>query len=471
MPLPPQPGIAWRLAALAAVLCLAGCAAPLGPGYRIEHQELSVEYVSGAQPALRVRAVWHVENTGYQPLGGVEASLPDPQSHDLRDVRAGLNGDALEPAPADGSVRIAFDPPLSIGESREIAVTYELHGARSEFAGTDVTPQGFILAAGDWAPVLLRPKHAFSRGGEAPMSWEMNIRVPAGWRVHASGRPRGSERGEQEQTASVTCRFAQRRREDSLPFAVGGAFHEAAFKAGGNEVVFWTREPLPASLGQRAAEAAAGTVQFYEGVFGPRKNATRRWWIIECPRKNPCWPLAETAMVGAEIQREDSWSAVLSELERQLAYSWLDFRVHPDWEKEPLPMGVLAEYAGELAAAAREGGQARQKLVHGLVETFDDYKARQPEPPVFSVLLSDPVPARQFAGVKSELFFFALEDAVGRENLLRALRHLLKTYQGGTWRADDLRSAAEQESGKNLAPLFHRWLVDPGIPGDFRSLY
>jgi aminopeptidase N len=53
----------------------------------------------------------------------------------------------------------------------------------------------------------------------------------------------------------------------------------------------------------------------------------------------------------------------------------------------------------------------------------------------------------------------------------RALRHLLKAYPGGNWRADDLRSALEQECGKNLAPLFRRWLVDPGIPEDFRGRY
>jgi hypothetical protein len=48
------------VAALAAALCLVGCATPLGPGFRIEHQELSAEYVPGPQPAMRVRAAWRI---------------------------------------------------------------------------------------------------------------------------------------------------------------------------------------------------------------------------------------------------------------------------------------------------------------------------------------------------------------------------------------------------------------------------
>jgi aminopeptidase N len=90
---------------------------------------------------------------------------------------------------------------------------------------------------------------------------------------------------------------------------------------------------------------------------------------------------------------------------------------------------------------------------------------------VFSVRLSDPAAVQQRAGVKSELLFFALEDAAGRENLLRALRHLMKAYYGRRWGADDLRSALEQESGKDLGLLFRQWLVEPGIPDGFRSRY
>ena len=459
------------LGALAIALWLAGCATPLGPGFRIEEQELSAEYLPGPEPAVLVRAVWRVENNGNQPLDGVDIGLPDTQRHGLRNIRAEVAGTAVDAAGAgSGSLRVPFGAPLGIGETCEVTVSYELRGLADESGGTQVTNLGFLLPPGDWAPVLLRPKGTFAAGGVPPKKWEMTVRVPAGWRVHASGKSKGIEHRKDEQDQGETYSFAERR-DGFPPFAVGGAFHEARAKSNGQEVIFWTREALPAGVAQRGAEAAARTAQFYDAAFGPRKEEARRLWVIECPAKHPCWAVPETALVGSEIEREDSWSGFLVELEQQLAYTWLDFRVHPDWEKEPLPMAAMAEYATELAAAEREGANARRIIIHGLVANFDYQKERQPEPPVESVQLSDPQSARQFASVKSELFLFALEDEAGRENLLRAVRHLLGTYRSGIWRADDLRSAAEQESGKDLGPLFREWLAAPGIPSNFRSRY
>lgn len=459
-------------AALAALLCLAGCVTPLGPGFRIEHQELNAEYISGAQPAIRVRASWRVKNTGDQPLDAIDAKLPDARTHDRAPARVELNGE-VAPVPLDPSsplVHIAFAEPLPMGGTRGIAVSYDLRAARSESDGADVTVRGFVLPPGDWAPVLLRPKRAFFAGGEPPKKWELTFRVPAGWRVHASGKLKRTERSKQDQPESVVYHFAQRA-EDSLPFAVGGPFREEKAPEAGSRVLVWTREAWPAGTAQRSAEAAIATARFYDAAFGPRPESARALWIIECPRSSSCWAVPQAALVGGAIKLDESWSAVQAELDQQLAYTWLDFRVHPDWENEPLPMGTLADYATELATAERLGGDARSRMIHGLLASFEYEKARQPEPSLLRVQLSDPAAARQFARLKSELFFFALEDAVGKENLLRALRHLMKAYPRGVWRADDLRSALEQESGKNLGPVFRDWLVEAGIPAEFHSRY
>ena len=474
MPHVPQPRIARTLATLAALagsMWIAGCVTPLGPGFRIEGQEINVAYVSGAEPAMRVRAAWQVRNAGNQPLDSVDMELPDAESHDLRDIRVELQGTALDLAPRRGRIaRIRFDPPLAVGEAREITASYELRGIHSEPAGTDVTEQGFLLPPGDWAPALLRPNRAFARGGEAPKKWDMTVRVPVGWRVHASGTLKGTEHGKELASESVRYRY-QQQKNGFLPFAVGGAFQEARAMANGSRVILWTRQAPSGGAAQRAAAVVAAAAQFYDATFGPRRGASRTLWIIECPRKQPCWPVPEAAFAGGEIGRDDAWPAIQVEIEQQLAYTWLNFQVHPDWEAEPLPMGALTDYAAELATVAREGGDARRTMVHGLIASYEFDKSREPEPPVTYARLTDPESARQFAGVKSELFFFALEDVAGQEALLRAVRHLLRAFHGGAWRAADLRSALERESGKNLGPIFRQWLVEPGIPSEFRDRY
>jgi hypothetical protein len=158
-------------------------------------------------------------------------------------------------------------------------------------------------------------------------------------------------------------------------------------------------------------------------------------------------------------------------MNRQLAHTWLDFRVHPDWREEPYPMGALADYAADLAAAGSEGDEARRRIVHQVLERFDETEKRAPGIFVLNVRLSDPEAVRQAAEWKSEMFFFALEDAAGSENLQHGLQHLLRTYAGEEWRASDLRAAVELECGKDLAGLFRAWLTETAIPADFRERY
>jgi len=460
------------IAALAAGICSTACVAPLGAGFRIEQQELSVEYVSGGPPVLRVQAAWRLQNAGNQPLDFVDVGLPDGRTHVRSAPRILLDGQSVPMLldPSSPSLRVNFAEPLPVGGSREITVSYEISGAKSPAAGTDVTELGFVLPPGDWAPVLVRPNRVFARGGEPPKKWELTLQVPAGWRVHASGKFQRAEANRADHPEGAIQRFEQGPGV-SLPFAVAGEYHQEKVSLAGSGVFIWTRQPLPAGLARRFADAVLETTQVYDGAFGPRKNNPRRWWIIECPRKDGCWAVPQAALVGTGIEREDSGPALRAELDAQLAYSWLDFQVHPDWEAEPLPMGALANYAADLAAAAREAGANRARIIQGLLASYDYDKSQEPEPAVLNVQRSDPEPARQFAEVKSELFLYALEDSAGSENLLRALRHLLRTYHGGIWRSGDLRSALELENGENLAPLFREWLVEPGIPEEFRQRY
>jgi len=323
---------------------------------------------------------------------------------------------------------------------------------------------GFVLPPGDWAPSLLPPEGAFARAGEPPKKWDITVRVPADFRVHASGR----ERGQKREADSVVLRWEQHR-EGFSPFVAAGAYQEESIAAAGVQVIFWTRQAMPPGLAQRAAEVVAQAAEFYDQEFGPRDPRERAIWIIECPSGGVCRPVPEAALPGREVRVPEFWAAGDINIDRHLARTWLNFRVSPDGDVEPLPMAALQVYAADLAAAAREGGDARRRIVPDLLRDFDRLQKLQSERPVLSIRASDS--EAEYAAVKSELFFFALEDAAGRDNLQRAIAHLLGSYRGRTWRAADLRAALEQESGKDLAELFREWLTGTGIPTEFRSRY
>jgi len=441
---------------------------PLGPGYTVERQRIEVAFVAAPQPRVSVRATWSVKNSGSRPLATLEVKLPDASTHGRRGLRVESGGSARTAAPAEAGnmVSIALDPPLDARSKREIAVSYDLAGAAGAGGGIAMEESAFVLPPGAWAPALLPPKGTFSSGGAPPEKWEMTVRVPAGFRVHASGR----EHGRKQEANTVVFRWDERR-EGQPAFVTGGAYQEKRMAAAGGDVVFWTRQAMPAGLAQNAVAAVARTAAFYDAKFGPREQGARTIWVMQCPSKEPCWPVPQTALMDAWITAQELGLAGQYALDFQLAFSWLDFRVHPDWDAEPLPMGALGDYAAELATAAEQGGDARRRIVQGLATSFSQRKIPEGQKPILNVRLSDSGLVRQYATAKSELFLFALEDAVGTDNVQRAIVHLLGAYRGRTWRAADLRAAVEQESGKDCAALFREWLSGTEIPAEFLSRY
>src|SRR3974390_3748354 len=66
-------------------------------------------------------------------------------------------------------------------------------------------------------------------------------------------------------------------------------------------------------------------------------------------------------------------------------------------------------------------------------------------------------------GYRAALFFVALEDLCGHDNLKSALRYIIRTRAASNDSSEELRSAVEFASGKDLAEMFRVWLVQQGI--------
>jgi len=458
------PKAALAVFTFAATLAAASCTVPLGPGFTIERQRIAVAFEPSPQPHVRVRATWRVKNTGNQPLSAVEVNLPTPASHVASELKGGSRDLTPSHTDAGDTASIAFASPLAVKAKEEVGVSYELSGAPTAASGVAVGARGFVLPPGDWAPVLRPPKGTFAKGGEAPKKWEMTVSVPTGFHVLASGHEHGHAKEKNGETHSF-----QQRREDDAPYVAGGAYQETRVAAAGGEVTLWTFEAMPRDLAERAAAVAARTAQFYDAEFGPREGAAHSLWIVECPTAAPCRPVPGAALPGVEMYSAQFPQIGLPLIAQQLAATWLDFRVRPNEAEGPLPMGALTEYAADRAAAAQEGGEAREQEVRRLVLRLGLTAGDDQGLGILRVRRSDPAAVLRYSRDKSALFFFALEDAVGKDNLDRALLHLLNAYRGRAWRAVDLRVAVEQESGKDLAGFFRKWLTEPGVPKEFQG--
>jgi len=446
-------------AILFASLSLSACNAPLSPGYQIEKQEIEVRFVSSPAQSLRVRATYHLKNSGNAPLDSLDAELPS--SLGRQNLLISLDGQPVSPTLTAETARIAFPSSWPVKSSCSLLIEYDL-------APPDqLTQDSFYLHPNNWYPALLPPKNLLSRA-DPPDQWDLRIRVPDGFLVHASGTPRGSSRSGSERV----FRFTQRP-GDFRPFIVSGRYLQQQVRSAGVTVNFWSFQPLPADKVQRAATRLVSTVQIFESIFGPATKGRFSIWIAEAvfpgsPTPDIAEPFTAGVFLSGLYFREEFGTPEFFEIAESLLAS--------TWTSEVVPHGrhlddlaiVLEDYAAQIAAEAHGVRIDRAREISERIDTYDQLTKSEAE--------RDPSSggdAWRAAMRRTEkiLFVCALEDRLGREVLNRGLRRMIQARRDLDWSIDDLRSALELESGQNLAEFFRVWLYQPGIPDDFRRRY
>jgi aminopeptidase N len=131
----------------------------------------------------------------------------------------------------------------------------------------------------------------------------------------------------------------------------------------------------------------------------------------------------------------------------------------------------LPEYATIVAERETKGLEGRRALVSQYLRDYDEARKGAEEIPLGVTTRTDP-PAQQFISeAKAALFFVAIEDACGEQQMHDGLKELLALLHGQEVSYGSLRSELEYRSRKNLAQVFRVWLNDKGVPADFRTRY
>jgi hypothetical protein len=162
--------------------------------------------------------------------------------------------------------------------------------------------------------------------------------------------------------------------------------------------------------------------------------------------------------------------AVLQLAEYELARTWFGWRVRPRPEAQIL-MGRGVGLFGLVIAAEGRGQGERRRMVASLIERYDESRAAAPDRRLMEPPAGYSRAERISTGYRAVFFFVALEDFCGHDNLRTALRDIISARASSDTGYEELRAAAESASGKDLAEMFRNWLVQPGIPDDFRARY
>jgi aminopeptidase N len=222
-------------------------------------------------------------------------------------------------------------------------------------------------------------------------------------------------------------------------------------------------------------------MQAFMGYFGPASKGRSVVRIVEAPDDLPAEfgepgdPGGASFPGGALLDHRAfaqgvANEAVLELAEYELARTWFGWRVRPRMEAQILMGRGLGLFSWIVAAETR-GQDARRRMAAFLLEHYDQAQRASTDTRLIESPAGYTRAERITTGYKAALFFVALEDLCGRDNLRTAFTHIVRARGGDDVGDEDLRAAAEAASHRDLAEMFRTWLNRPGIPDEFRARY
>jgi hypothetical protein len=473
-----------------AALWAASCAAPLGPGYTVERQGVAVGFVPGTEPRIEIQAEYRLRNTGKQSLDSLDVRLPRGSKFRLEGVAAKWDGQAgvfeTHSDPAGDVLHFKLSAPWPVKRTHTLHLEYSIVSGGSEMPQLDVAPDGFYLLISGWLALPLPPEGTFGSGGAPPKEWILTVRVPADFLVRASGKLKHADRRKRR----GGIEFTQQARSVA-PYVVAGRYFEQEYGGAPCPVHVWRKKKFDKSEAEALADSVHKITETYETMFGPRDNTPRSIWIMESP--TPVKRLAvsgPTAMGEAEgfplappdiafISLSESGNPVslpettLTDIAESLARTWSGLGMNRGYDKLPEPLKSLPSYAAIIAEEAINGPQVRTQTIqqdlkqydskHTAADVAEPQEGSKKELGVFTDGFAHPF--------KTRLFYFAMEDQFGRENLHKALRYMVQARKGGGYSLDDMIAALDAQTHQNAAAFVRLWRKHHGIPGEFRARY
>jgi hypothetical protein len=521
-----QPAFSFAAFLLFCVMWASSCAAPLGPGFVVEKQEIRVQFASAAQ-TIHIEADYQLRNTGDRPIHEIDILLPTGRRLHTGAATTKWDGADITSGPRAGYPRnsvIRFATPWPVDAAHALHISYDILPPAPDRSDLSFTSDAFYLPAAGWSPELLQVRGFLGFGGGPPQKWELVINVPEGFLVHSSGTLKKSSR--ESKNGTQTFRALQTVK-DRYPFVVAGRYGAKEIRDAHQKIILWSRASGRSGVLQQASAELARTIDVYNSIFGAPNSSVSTFWVVECPVPEGCISNFRSSAVALlnEDSREEptaelgSSDTVMVDVSKgapklaaaaapSLAASWLGYGRNPGFYQQTEPLSLLPVFAAARSREEIEGPQVRGEAIrHALRFVPKDAGTRQSQEPLrLQEPLGAPEPrgaqqpaatpaggdvlgkdalgegsesaansitreARQIARAKSFLFFYALQDRYGLKVFNHAIDHMLYARAGRGFDLDDLIAAFEQETHQNVAAFVRLWMKHPGVPSDFRARY
>jgi hypothetical protein len=472
------------LAVVAIIICSAACTVPLAPGYAISKESREIRFVSAATPELKIRGQFTLVNSGTSKLNFIDVVVPVEKTFGMNDLGVEVNGHPVSavPLPVElqyehpNTLRIPLESTWEQKQKRELLIEYVLRSPDDSGSQIALSAKTFSLGFSGWFAVLQPPDHALSPFPARPDKALITIRTPSNFLVLSRGSRVGAKKLGDEMETRYMVRI-----KDLAPFAVGGRYVGASSSRRENgSVEFWTLEPIKGDTAT-SAQRIESAWSVMENDFGPLDKNIRGPHVVESPELRnhltgetgpasvafPGGALVSSATLGLGINNEE----FLDKVTHAIAHDWFGQLIYPP-PFAALGLGEgLPEYATIVIDEASKGEAGRRQRILEYLHAYEEASKKAVEIPLGTAKLTNPPEQRAISLAKAPLFFIALEDKCGEAPVRAGLKRVVSLLRGQQVGYNEIRSAIEQESGKDLAELFRTWLYELGIPKDFSAKY
>jgi hypothetical protein len=463
------------------IFLAAGCVHPLGPGYHFADRQTEIRVSSNSPGHIHLHVVDELSNNGDRPMHSLEVRLPETPSFGEKNMRVLIESTEVSPVRSSRvdprMMSEPFNPAWMQNEKRKIVTEWELTPEGLPRGTIAASTDGFFIADETALPLWQTPNGVFAVGGTKPAQELLAVFAPPDFRVLAPGKPlKITREGDQ-----VAQRYLINPGIDFVTYVVAGRYLEQVIHSRQGDVQFWTFRRFDDPAVKTMADRLSSSMKTFTEFFGPAsigKTATR---VVESPVQLPAEFGVSDVAGGASFpqgvlldsqayQQGIASEAVLQLSEYELARTWFGWLVRPRPEAQIL-MGRSVGLFGLVVAAEGRGQDQRRRMILSLIDRFDETRATAPDKRLMEPPAGYSRAERMSAGYRGALFFVALEDLCGHDNLRAALRDIIRTRASSNTGYEELRSALETASQKDLADMFRAWLIQSGIPADFRARY
>ncbi len=368
-----------------------------------------------------------------------------------------LTGERL----ADGTIRVSPSAPFA--SDQPVHWTFEYEGIIN--GNEDGPVEGLKLAAiQEPITYLLYPARWFPTTGFMTdrFTAQINIRVPQGMRVFASGA-QGASRPVTLASGKPGDEFTFKWDKPGFPGTIIAGRYLGPFTAGAGNVKVYLTVSHQAS-GNQIAQTASKEYDFFTDSFGAPE--TPHLNVVEMPDDTlpAAWAPELAGIMGSRIADKSGVRLMAN----TIAHQWWGSEVSPRSLNDAWITNGMARY-GELMYLEDDSGKSA--LRSALQDVSAGALAYDTIPLSSAGRMSPFSPEFQSMTLeKGAMIFHMLRGEVGDKAFLALLKGTLSEFTDKGIRAGDIEKVAEAQSQQQLTPFFAQWIDGTGAPS-FNNKY